>query len=74
MERLRILINEDLPSDAELLEYEIRRGGFDFVTSRVENREGFLEALEQFRPDLIISDYHLPCFDGMQAVTLACEH
>lgn len=74
MERLRILINEDLPSDAELLEYEIRRGGFDFVTSRVENREGFLEALEQFRPDLIISDYHLPCFDGMQALTLAREH
>lgn len=74
MDRLRILINEDMPSDAELLEHEIRKGAFDFITIRVENREGFLEALEQFKPDIILSDYHLPCFDGMQALTLARDH
>ncbi|MDD2337080.1 MAG: PAS domain-containing protein, partial [Geobacteraceae bacterium] len=73
MEKLRILINEDMPSDAELLEYEIRKSGFNFISNRVDSREGFLAALEEFCPDLIISDYNLPSFDGMQALALARE-
>jgi len=72
-EQLRILINEDMPFDAELLEYEIRKGGFSYISTRVETREGFLAALDEFAPDLIISDYNLPSFDGMQALTLARE-
>ncbi|RQW88376.1 MAG: response regulator [Geobacter sp.] len=74
MKKLRILINEDMPSDAELLEYEIRKGGFDFISTRVDTREGFLVALEEFAPDLIISDFNLPSFNGMQALALAREH
>ena len=74
VDTLRILINEDQPADAELLEYEIRKGGFEFIATRVETQEGFLAALEEFRPDIIISDYHLPSFDGMQALILAREH
>jgi len=74
VDTLRILINEDQPADAELLEYEIRKGGFEFTATRVETQEEFLAALECFRPDIIISDYHLPSFDGMQALTLAREH
>ncbi|HOP40337.1 MAG TPA: response regulator, partial [Geobacteraceae bacterium] len=62
-EQLRILINEDMHSDAELLEYEIRRGGFSIISRRVETREEYLAALEEFAPDLIISDYNLPSFD-----------
>jgi PAS domain S-box-containing protein len=73
-EQLRILINEDVPSDAELLQYEIRKGGFSFISIRVETREGFLSALDEFVPDLIISDYNLPSFDGMQALALAREY
>jgi PAS domain S-box-containing protein len=74
VDRLRILINEDVPSDAELLEYEIRKAGFDFVSTRVETREGFLAALREFAPDAIVSDYSLPSFTGMQALMLAREH
>lgn len=73
-EQLRILINEDMQSDAELLEYEIRRGGFSFVSTRVDTRLDFLAALDSFAPDLILSDYNLPSFDGMQALVLAREH
>lgn len=62
-----------MPSDAELLEYEIRKGGFNFVTTRVDSREGFIAALEEFGPDLIISDFNLPSFNGMQALALARE-
>jgi PAS domain S-box-containing protein len=63
-----------MPSDAELLEYEIRKSGLDFIATRVETREGFLAALEEFKPDIIISDFNLPCFDGMQALALAREN
>jgi len=74
MDRLRILINEDTPSDADLLEYAIRKAGYDFTVRRVETRDDFLAALHEFLPDVIISDYRLPTFDGMQALELANEH
>jgi PAS domain S-box-containing protein len=73
LEKLRILINEDMPSDAELLEHEIRKGGIAFISRRVDTQEGFLAALEEFVPDLIISDFNLPSFNGMQALALARE-
>ncbi len=62
---LRILIVEDVPSDAELAERELRKDGLLFTSVRVDTKEGFLKALEEFRPDLIISDYAMPEFDGM---------
>ena len=70
---LRILIVEDVPTDAALAEREIRKAGVDFVSRRVETREDFLAALEEFEPGLILSDYSLPAFDGMSALRLAGE-
>jgi len=71
---LKILIAEDVPSDAELAERELRRGGFDFESACVDAREPFLQALEEFQPDLVISDYAMPEFDGMEALQLTLEH
>ncbi|MEO8090331.1 MAG: PAS domain S-box protein [Gemmatimonadales bacterium] len=70
---LRILILEDVPMDAELVEYELGRARIPFLSHRVDSREGFLDALERFGPDLILSDYTLPRFDGMTALSLAKE-
>jgi PAS domain S-box-containing protein len=70
---LRILILEDVPMDAELVEYELERARIPFASQRVDSREGFLQALEEFQPDLILSDYTLPRFDGMAALSLARE-
>ncbi len=72
-EALRILILEDVPMDAELVEYELERARIPFLSHRVDSREGFLDALEAFAPDLILSDYTLPRFDGMTALSLAKE-
>jgi PAS domain S-box-containing protein len=68
---LRILILEDVPMDAELVEYELERASIPFLSRRVDSRDGFLRELDEFRPDLILSDYTLPRFDGMTALSLA---
>ncbi len=71
---LRILLVEDLHTDAALVEREIRKSGIDFTSKRVETREAFLAALGEFGPDVILSDYSLPRFDGMSALRLAGDH
>src|SRR3954468_1076213 len=70
---LRILILEDVPMDAELVEYELERARVPFVSRRVDNRSAFLQELEGFEPHIILSDYTLPQFDGMTALSLARE-
>jgi two-component system, cell cycle sensor histidine kinase and response regulator CckA len=70
---LRILILEDVPMDAELVEYELRRAHIPFDARCVDSRDGFERELDAFRPDLILSDYTLPQFDGMSALALARE-
>jgi two-component system cell cycle sensor histidine kinase/response regulator CckA len=70
---LRILILEDVPMDAELVEYELERARIPFHAHRVDSQAAFLQELEQFRPDVILSDYTLPRFDGMTALSLARE-
>jgi two-component system, cell cycle sensor histidine kinase and response regulator CckA len=73
MAPLRILMAEDLASDAELEERELRRAGLTFVTQRVDTRETFVAALAAFQPDIILSDYRMPVFDGMEALALVWE-
>ncbi len=68
---LRILILEDMASDAELMTYELRQANIDYSHRRVTDREQFLTALDEERPDVILSDFHLPGFDGLEALALA---
>jgi len=67
---LKILILEDVKFDAELMEYEIRREGMDFISHRVETEDGFLHELENFNPDIILVDHSLPQFDGITALEI----
>ena len=67
---LRILIVEDVPSDLELVERELRKAKIAFRTKQVDTREAFLKELEDFTPDIILSDYSLPLFDGMSALKI----
>ena len=70
-EKLHVLIVEDSEIDAELCERELKRSNLDFRTLRAWNLETFERALEEFRPDLILSDFSMPgSFDGLVALDM----
>ena len=66
---LRVLIVEDNTSDAELMLRELRRAGFEVEWHRVHTERDFLARLEE-QPDIVLSDYELPQFNGVQALGL----
>ena len=70
----RILINEDSPTDLRQLVEELNRSHLACDTRCTSTQAGFVEALDQFAPDLIISDYYLCDFDGLQVLSLARQH
>jgi PAS domain S-box-containing protein len=72
-DKLRILIVEDVPTDAELMEYELQKADLAFFSKRVETKEDYIAALSTFLPDVILSDYSLPAFDGITALQLKLE-
>jgi DNA-binding NtrC family response regulator len=72
--RARILILEDEAWDAELAQRLLTSAGFSFTAVIVETRASFTEQLAVFRPDVILSDYHLPGFSGQEALQIAQEH
>lgn len=67
---LRILILEDVPTDAELMERALRKAGLAFRAQRVDTRAGFEQALEAFKPDIVLADYNLPSFTGREALQI----
>ena len=68
---IRILMVEDNPDDFELIKHALTSGGISFQPLRVDTKEDFNRELEHFRPDLILSDYQLPTFDGISALAVA---
>ena len=70
---IRVLLTEDVRSDAELEVRELKRAGLRIVHRIVETEESFEQALREFAPDVILSDFSMPAFDGMSALALARE-
>ncbi len=59
----RILIFEPVPTDAELIELQIRKAGVPQITRRVGTRELFDRMIGEFRPELVIADHAIPRCD-----------
>lgn len=68
---LRLLILEDQPAEAALTLRLLQKGGIACQCNRVEAEEPFRDALAQWQPDLILSDFSLPQFDGLSALKIA---
>lgn len=67
--RIKILLAEDDPADAELILLEMRRAGFEFDWIRVDSEREYVNRLTADL-DLIISDYEMPQFNGLRALEL----
>jgi DNA-binding NtrC family response regulator len=72
--KARLLILEDEAWDAELAQRLLSSGGLDLVTIVVDTRESFIEQMAAFKPDVVLSDYHLPGFSGYEALLITVEH
>ncbi len=70
---LKILFVEDSEVDCRLEERQLLSAGLRFASRRVETREGLIRELEEFDPDLVISDYLLPSLEGPAILQLVRE-
>lgn len=70
---LKILFVEDVPSDVDLAVLELRKEKIVFEHSTVCTGNDLIRALNEFKPDLIISDYMMPSFNGLQALKATKE-
>ncbi|HEY4965512.1 MAG TPA: hybrid sensor histidine kinase/response regulator [Puia sp.] len=64
---LKILILEDNPHDVDLLHRELKKSGLSFTSRVVQSRGEYENAINNFAPDIILSDYSLPAFDAVTA-------
>lgn len=71
MEKLQIVMVEDSVDDVEIIQFELRNAGFDFAAVVVKDRPGFITALQDVKPDIILSDFSMPSFDGLTALEIA---
>lgn len=68
---LKILLLEDVEQDADLIARQLKRDKLSFVTERVDTQSEYVEALNRFKPDVILSDHALPQFNSMAALEIA---
>lgn len=67
MKRIKIVLLEDNPADADLLVRQLTKSGMDFLIEITETRNKYIEILHKFRPDIVLSDYAMPSFDAVAA-------
>lgn len=70
---LRVLIVEDAPDDAQLIVIQLEQGGFDVHSRRVDNAHELIAAVESASWDVVICDYVMPGFSGLQALEILKE-
>lgn len=65
--KIKVLILEHDQNDVGLLAYELKSSGLPFETVVVQDKQDYEQALRYFLPDIILSDYSFPAFDGLTA-------
>src|SRR5438876_582942 len=67
-QKLKVLLAEDNENDALLLQMQLERAGYEPFCHRTETREALVSALEREKWDVVIADYRMPRFNGLEAL------
>lgn len=72
--KIKVLIVEDVPADAELEIRELARAGINYDSELVDNETDLRRTLAEFVPDIVLSDFSFAgTFDGQKALTVVRE-
>ncbi len=71
---LTVILLEDSPLDLELVQMTLEREGIPANILHTDDGATFARLIQDCQPDLILSDYYLPAFDGPQALTLTRKY
>jgi len=68
---IRILLAEDNPDDAALIQRQLGQSGVDVTIRRVDSAPAFLAALDEVDPDIVLTDHSMPQFTARDALRIA---
>jgi len=69
-DKIKIIFIEDNPDDVVLALRELSKEKIDVDYVRVETEKSLIEEIEKFKPEIVISDYTMPSYDGKSALNL----
>jgi two-component system, NarL family, sensor histidine kinase UhpB len=72
--KIRVLMIEDSEDDALLVSRELQKNGFEVTRLRVDTAPELQDALARSPWDIVLSDYMMPSFNGMQALAMVRQH
>jgi len=70
---IRVLLAEDNPDDAALIQRELKQSGVDVTIRRVHSAAAFRVALDEVDPDIVLTDHAMPQFSARDALLIARE-
>jgi signal transduction histidine kinase len=68
--QLSVVLVEDNPLDATLILRSLRQSGFEVNSATVQDESAFVRALHTHRPEIILADFNLPAWEGMDALNV----
>jgi len=68
MPDLSVLIVEDSEDDTELIVLELQREGYDIQYQQITSKEEMLAAMHSILFDVVLCDYKMPNFNGLEAL------
>lgn len=73
-DQVRILMLEDSPDDAMLVQRSVTKGGIQAMFNVVSSAPEFTRMLGEYSPDIVLSDHSMPMFNSVEALKLLQEH
>lgn len=68
---LKVLIFEDNLADADLILSELKKSNFNLLSKIVETESDYVREINNFEPDIILSDFFLSNYSGINALKFA---